>query len=212
MIRYLSSVVLVLTLLSGCVAINGVANTTLVRPLPQAPTFQLINTTDGDPAIARKIGQMVAYQLLRRGFKNPEGKAPDMKVLIAFDVIPAGTTSTAFTTINQPQSRYFVSGDTVYRKSQTAFATTSVDTTQDFQKTIAIRIINTATGLPHWEGQVSETGWCNQIFVTAPNLLALMFEKFPGEVSNARKRIDQNDPAVQETRRIFPPDTNWECR
>lgn len=210
--RTILTAVLAAGLVAGCVFVEGVANTSLVRPMPPATTFQLVDAGNNQPAVARKIGQMVAYQLLRRGYKNPVGAEPaDLKVLFSFDVAPAGSTSTAYTTINQPKAKYFVSGDTVYRKAQTATASTSVSTSENFQKTIAVRIVSAASGDTYWEGQVSEVGWCNQIFVTAPHILALMFEKFPDEVANSRKRMEQNDPAAQEMRRLFLPDTDWGC-
>lgn len=207
----LVAVAAMIALLSGCALIKGVSNTSLVKPLPPTPTFQLVNASNSEPAVARKVGQMVAYQLIRRGFRNPDGTAPDLKALFDFDVVPAGATSTAFTTIDQPRGKYFVSGDTIYRKAQTATATTTVNTSQNYQKTIAVRIVDAKSGDVYWEGQVSEVGWCNQIFVTAPHILSLMFDRFPEEATNVRKTIDQNDPAVQEIRRLFPADTDWGC-
>jgi hypothetical protein len=205
--------VLALTaVLSGCVAINGVSNTSLVRPLPSEPTFQLVSAGNTDPAVSRKVGQMIAYQLLRRGFRNPpkDGEA-ELKALYSFDVVPAGSTSTAFTTIHQPRQSYVSGGGVVTSRASIATATTVVDTDPTYQKTIAVRIVDAKTGSTYWEGQVSETGSCNRIFVTAPNILALLFDKFPREVSNASRRIEENDPAVKELRGLFPH-TNWGCR
>ncbi|MRR50710.1 MAG: DUF4136 domain-containing protein [Rhodocyclaceae bacterium] len=199
-------------LISGCVNIKGVSNTSLVRPLPPAPTFQLENLAEDDPAIARKVGQMVAYQLLKQGFRNPaKDETPDLKARFSYDVVPAGVTSTAFTTINQPKQNYYVTGNTVTKKGTNATATTVVSNTQEYQRTVALRILDTKTGAVYWEGNVSSVGSCNRIFVTAPNILALMFEKFPGDVSNSSKVITDSDPAVQELRGLFPG-TEWGCR
>ena len=197
--------------LHGCVAINGVSNSSLVRPLLPEPTFRLFSA-EGTGAVDRKVGQMIAYQLLKRGFQNTKGEPQQLNVIFATDVAPAGVKTTAFTTINQPKQRYTVVGNNVVRKSGTATATTVVDSTQNFKKSISVWIEDAATGDIYWEGEVSEVGWCRQIFVTAPNILALMFEGFPDEATNRNKRVDDRDPVVQELRSLFPPDTNWGCR
>lgn len=198
---------------TGCVRIEGFANSSLVRPIPPAPTFKLESQTGNDPVIDRKVGQLIAYQLLRKGFQNPsKDQPPDTVVRFSFDVALAGTTSTAFTTINQPKQRATVIGNTVYTKQSTATATTHVSKNQNYRKTVAVQIVDGRSGETHWEGQVFEEGWCNQILVTTPEILTLMFERFPEDMTNVSKRVNDGDPGVLELRKLFPPDTNWSCK
>jgi hypothetical protein len=81
-----------------------------------------------------------------------------------------------------------------------------------YQKTIVVRITRAATGEKLWDGVVSENGWCNQIFVTAPQILSMMFEGFPREITNNQKVVTDGDDGTKELRRLFPPETNWGCQ
>lgn len=196
--------------LASCAAIKGIGNTALYAPVPPASTFA-IQQLAGDPVVGSKIEKMIAYQLTRHGHVQTD-KSPDLLVSFAFDVALAGSTSTAYTTIRQaPQSAY-VYGNTVTVNQSRSTATTYVDTTREFQKSIAIRIAKANTGARMWEGTVTERGWCNQIFVTSPQILSLMFQNFPNELTNMQKMVTDADEGAKEIRRVFPAETNWGCR
>lgn len=196
--------------LASCAAIKGTGNTALYAPLPAASTFA-IQQLGGDPVVGSKIERMIAYQLTKYGYVQTE-KTPDLLVSFAFDVVLAGSTSTAYTTIRQAPQTAYVNGNSVTVNASRSTATTYINTTSEFQKSIAIRISKASTGGRLWEGAVSERGWCNQIFVTAPQILSLMFQNFPNELTNVQKMVTDGDAVAKEIRRIFPADTNWGCR
>lgn len=199
-------------ILGGCVVLKGVGNTTLVKPLPPTGTFRLEGPLDTEPAVARKVGQMIAYQLLKRGYRNPADAQPDLLARFDFDVTPAGSHSTAFTTIDQPRQKYVASGNTLIRKQSTASAFTTVKTSTLFQRLLVVRLVDRKTGDTYWEGQASAVGECGQFFVVAPQIVALLFERFPEDLSNSRRDIPESDPEVMAIRNLFPRDTNWGCR
>lgn len=201
---------LVLALLvTGCASIKGVSNSNAYSDLPTGGTFA-VRLLNGDPVIGPKIERMLRYQLEKRGYRYND-TSPDLVVAYTFDVVGAGSASSAHTFINTAPQTAFVWGSTVSFSPSYSTATTVVKTTRLYAKTIAVRISRATTGQKLWDGVVSETGWCNQIFVTAPQILSLMFEDFPLERTNVQKMVTDADPGAQEMQKLFPADTNWGC-
>jgi len=196
--------------LTSCAAIKGTGNTVLYAPVPPASTFAIQQLT-GDPVVGRKIERMIGHQMTKHGHVQT-AQSPDLLVSFAFDVSPAGSTFTAYTTIHQAPQTAYVFGNTVTVNQSRSTATTFIGTTREFQKSIAIRISKANTGERLWEGTVTERGWCNQIFVTSPQILSLMFQNFPNELTNLQKMVTDADESTKEIRRVFPADTNWGCR
>jgi len=196
--------------LTSCASIKGTGNTVLHAPVPPASTFA-IQQLAGDPAVGSKIERMIAHQLTNHGHVQTN-TSPDLLVSFAFDVVPAGSRSTAYTTIHQAPQTAFIHGNTVTVNQSRSTATTFINTTREFQKSIAIRISKASTGVRLWDGTVTERGWCNQIFVTSPQILSLMFKNFPNEITNMQKVVTDADESAKAIRRIFPDDTNWGCR
>ncbi len=196
-------------LLTGCAAIKGVSNSNAHSDLPAESTF-VIRLLNGDPVIGPKIERMLRYQLEKRGYRYND-TSPDLLVAYTFDVVGAGSASSAHTFINSAPQTAYVWGNTVSFSPSYSTATTVVNTRRLYAKTIAVRISRATTGQKLWDGVVSETGWCNQIFVTTPQILSLMFEDFPRERTNVQKMITDGDPGAQEMRKLFPADTNWGC-
>ncbi len=195
---------ILLTALTGCAGfIKGVTNTNLHKA-PEPLASYTIEAASGDSVIGRKIVRMLDYQMQKLGFTQADSPSGDMKVLFAFDVVPAGAVSRARTRVYQPPSS--TSGSTV------ATATTTVTTTQLFDKSIAVRMVESSTNETLWEGLTTERGWCNQILLSAPAILSLMFQDFPGEQTNARERRSVDAPEAREFKALFPKDTNWGCR
>lgn len=204
-----ASVLALVLALAGCAHIEGVANTNALKPLPSSGTFA-IELVAGEPTVAKKIERMVALQMESLGYKPaPQATRPTLRVLLAFDVVPEGTASTAPIILHGAARTTFVGG--------TAFTTQTPSTIiggggiRIFRKTIAINIVDGSTGDLLWEGHVSESGWCNQIFVTAPHILGLMFDRFPREATNVREVVVANDPRAERFTKLFPPDTDWSC-
>lgn len=196
--------------LSACVHIKGVGNSNLYSELPRQGTFA-IQLLDGDPIVGKKIERFVSYQVAKQGY-TPSDKSPDFLVSFAFDVSPAGSVASAYTTVNRAPQTAYVYGNTVTINRSNTTTSTYINNTNMYQKTIAIRISRASTGEKLWDGVVSETGWCNQIFVTSPQILSLMFEGFPREMTNITKTVTNGDDGVKELRSLFPPETNWGCQ
>ncbi len=96
--------------------------------------------------------------------------------------------------------------------SKISTATTTVRTTRIYEKSIAVRMVKGSTNETLWEGITTEEGWCNQIVVTAPAILAAMFDGFPREQTNVRDTRSVDAPEAKEFKALFPGDTNWGCR
>jgi hypothetical protein len=62
-----------------------------------------------------------------------------------------------------------------------------------------------------WEGRVTEIGWCSQIFVTAPHIFGLLFDRFPEEAINVIETVNDN-PRSAKFKSLFPENTNWGCK
>ncbi len=153
---------------------------------------------------------MLRYKLERLGYGYTEA-APDFLVSFAYDTVPAGSVSSAYTVINDAPQTAYVWGNTVSFDSSYSTATTVAHSTRLYTKTLAVRISRATTGEKLWDGVVSETGWCNQLFVTAPQILSLMFDGFPREQTNVRRMVTDADEGAKEIRTVFPPDTDWGC-
>lgn len=198
---------------AGCALvyqIEGVANSNVYRTPNRSATFG-VQYAYGDPIVAPKVERMLSAILQRNGL-TPATTEPQLKVFLAFDVVPAGQVSSARSFVYNPPQTATVVGNQVFTSGGRPTVTTVVSTTQLYTKTIAVLIVDATTGERVWEGTTSETGWCNQIFVTAPHILSLMFERFPREATNVRKMVAKSDPVAAELKRRFPPDTNWGCR
>ena len=185
--------------LAGCAGlIKGVTNTNPYAT-PRSSASYTIEPGSGGPVMAPKIARMLDHQMQKLGFRRADASG-DLKVSFAFDVVPVGTISRAHTFI------YPTSGSTV------ATANTTISTMRIFEKSIAVRLVETRTNEILWEGLTTEKGWCDQILVTAPAILSLLFKDFPREQTNARQVQNINAPAANEFKALFPPDTDWGCR
>lgn len=198
-----------LALISGCAAIKGTSNTNNYEKIDMNSMIA-IEQKMGDDAVGRKIEKMLAYQLNKVGLKSGSN-SPKYKVEWGYDVVLDGMSSTAFTTISNPKQSAYVIGNTAYLNKSTSTAMTFIDDDAIYKKTIAVRIVDAATGKPAWTGNVTERGICSQIFVTAPMILSLMFEGFPIEHTNKTKTLSQTDDGPKELMSVFPADTNWRC-
>ncbi len=200
--------------LSGCSAITnfyiqGVSNTNLYTVMPRTGTFA-VRLVSGDSIVGNKIERMLRYKFEKLGYRFTEA-SPDVLVSFAYDTVPAGSLSSAYTVINQAPQTAYVWGNTVNFSSSYSTATTVAVSTRLYTKTIAVRISRASNGEKLWDGVVSETGWCNQIFVTAPQILSLLFDGFPREQTNVRRIVTDEDEEAKDIRTVFPPDTDWGC-
>ncbi len=185
--------------LAGCAGlIRGVTNTNHYATPPSSASYT-IEPGSGDPVMAPKIARMLDHQMQKLGFRRADASG-DLKVSFAFDVVPVGAISRAYTFI------YPASGSTV------STANTTISTTSIFEKSIAVQLVETRTNEVLWEGLTTEKGWCDQILVTAPGILSLLFKDFPREQTNARQMQTTSTPAANEFKALFPPDTDWGCR
>lgn len=208
--RRLLAVLLTVAVLGGCSAIQGVSNTNLYSELPRTGTFA-IRLVGGDPVVGSKVERLLRFKLEKQGYGFND-TSPEFLVSFTFDTVPAGSISSAYTTINRAPQTAYVYGNTVNFRPSTSTATTTVSSTNIYVKTIAVRISRASTGEKLWDAAVSETGWCNQLFVTAPQILSLMFDGFPREQTNVQRVITEADDGAKELRSVFPPDTSWGCR
>lgn len=201
--------------LAGCAAITaiawikGVLNTNLYADIPRSGTFA-VRLVSGNSVVGNKVERMLRYKLERLGYRFMEA-VPDFLVSFTYDIVPAGSVSSAHTVINRAPQTAYVWGNTVSFSPSYSTATTVVDSTRLYTKTIAVRISHASTGEKLWDGVVSETGWCNQLFVTAPQILSLMFDGFPREQTNVQRLVTDADEGAREIRTVFPPDTDWGC-
>jgi hypothetical protein len=210
MISRIFAAFLVTVFISGCAGIKGVKNTNLYDQIPKNAKYS-INLEYGDDITGAQIQKMLDYQLQQLGLsKIDDPKLADVVVRYGFDVKLVGKNSTAFTTVQPGKSTATIIGNTAYIKSRPSTATTFVSDDDEFEKSIQV-LIQSQSGKKLWEGKVSEKGWCNQIFVTAPHIFALMFENFPEPAINIREMV-ANNSAVERYKAIFPKNTNWGCR
>lgn len=195
--------------LAGCM-IKGVKNTNTYSPLPTQGTFALV-LDSGDEIVGSRLQKMLEHQMRTLGLTpSNDGNSADVVVRWAFDVVPVGSTSTAFTSIQPGRSTANIVGNTAYIRSKPGTATTYTSTDADYQKTIAVKMYG-KNNEKLWEGKVTEVGWCNQIFVTAPHIFGLMFDKFPQEAINVSEAVS-DDPRTERFKKLFPEGTNWGCR
>jgi len=207
-IRAALSFVILFTL-TGCM-IKGVKNTNAYATLPSNGTYALI-LDSGDDITAPRIEKMLDYQMRNLGLSPAQNVTEaDVHVRWAFDVVPMGSTSTAFTSIQPGRATANIVGNTAYIRSRPGTATTFTSTSDNYQKTIAVKMIG-RSGQKLWEGRVTEVGWCNQIFVTSPHILSLLFDKFPVEAINVTEEVNDN-PQSDKFKKLFPENTNWGCR
>ena len=203
-------VLLMTVVVSGCaMMIKGVSNTNLYAELPRTGTFA-VQLVDGDPVVGNKISQMLRFKFEKLGYRFRE-MSPDLLVLFSFDTVSAGSVSSAYTSIYTAPQTAYISGNTVQISESYSTATTIGRSTRLYTKTIAIRISRASTGEKLWDGVVSETGWCNQLFVTAPHILSLMFDGFPRAQTNVRRIVSDTDGGATDLKAVFPPNTDWGC-
>jgi hypothetical protein len=68
-----------------------------------------------------------------------------------------------------------------------------------FVKVLNVRVVDSKSSLRTgkevrvWEAHTEEKGWCNQILITAPHIIAAMFESFDASVVNQAKVMREND-------------------
>ena len=198
--------------LSGCAGfIRGVTNSNLHKAPPSHATYTL-EAVSAEPIIGHKIERMLHYQMQKLGFRRADISPGDIKVSYVFGVAPAGAVSNAYTFIYRPPQTVTVTENLVTTSPTFTTATTSVRTTRIFLKSIAVRMVDGRTNEVLWEGLTTEEGWCNQIFVTAPAILSLMFKDFPQEQTNVRKTLSIDDGTAREFKSLFSADTNWGCK
>jgi hypothetical protein len=201
--------------LAGCAAhIRGVANTNVAQSASFTGKTFSVQQVDGDQLVGKKIGMMVGKALSLNGMSEA-GSNSDYIVKYAFDVVPDGELSSANTVVTVPSVAPQIQGNAnvIGNPPPTvAYASTSTSKLKLFKKTIAISIWDQKTNERMWEGEASETGWCDQIFVTSPQILSLMFSDFPDPLSNAVKKVDANDEFTKKVRSVFPDSTSWACQ
>lgn len=212
MIRAFATVVLAVAAasLAGCAAIKGVSNTNLYTDFPRTGTFG-IRLVSGDPIVGNKIDRLLRFKIEKLGYRYTEA-TPDLLVSYTYDTVPAGSVSSAYTVINRAPQTAYVCENTVSLSPSYSTATTVAGSTRLYTKTIAVRISRASTGEKLWDGVVSETGWCSQLFVTAPQILSLMFDSFPREQTNVQRMVTDADEGAKAIRTAFPPDTDWGCQ
>lgn len=211
--RYLLPWALIfLATLTGCAGlIRGVTNSNFYKAPPSHATYTL-KAVSADPIIGHKIERMLHYQMQKLGFRRADNPPGDIKVSYVFDVTPAGVVSNAYTFIYQPAQTATVMGNQITTSPTFTTATTSVSTTRIFKKSIAVRMVDERTNEVLWEGLTTEEGWCDQIVVTAPAILSLMFEDFPQEQTNVTKTRTIDEASAREFKSLFPVNTNWGCK
>lgn len=198
--------------LNGCATqIKGTTNTNLYNKLPSQASYTIENVL-GDPILNPKIEKMLHYQMKKLGFKRTEKKSTDIKVLYGFEVILDGEISNAYTFMYQPKQFAQIVGNQVTTNSAYRSSATTTSVTKLFKKSIVVRIIDVKAGEKLWEGLTSEVGWCDQILVTAPYILSVLFDNFPQEATNVIKSVRVNNPVAKEFRALFPKNSNWNCQ
>lgn len=208
--KVLTTCMIFLFIVACAPRIRGVTNTNFYN-LPDSKASYVIERVSGNPMLAPKIEKMLHYQMKKLGFIHAENKKPEIKLLYVFDVVPAGSISLANTFMFQPMRTATVIGDTIYESPTSASGVTVTKRVNLYTKSIVVRIIDANTEETLWEALTEETGWCNRIFVTAPEILAVMFENYPFDKANVSKDVYSNDPVANEYKALFP-DTYWGCR
>jgi len=195
-------------LLVGCAPwIKGFANSALYKPLPSAGTFK-VEYLGANDVEASKLDRILVYQFKKLGYKPSDSDSADLKVSYSFNVISGGSRSGAIATTS-PQTHTIVGNTIVSSPSTTTVIPFS---TNLFVKRITVKVADNRTGDKLWESSVEETGWCNQIFVTAPYIFGLMFDDFPEEATNRVEAIGGGDPRATEFKKLYPKNTNWNCK
>lgn len=196
-------------LVSGCM-IRGIKNANNFQALPSQGTYAL-QLDSGDEITGSQIQRMLDFQMKEFGLvPSADLASADVVVRWAFDVVPVGSTSAAFTSIQPGRSTATLVGNTAYIRSNPSVATTTTSSSANYQKTIAVKMFG-KTNDKIWEGKVTEVGWCNQIFVTAPHILGLLFDKFQQEAINVQETVS-DDARTQKFKKLFPENTNWGCK
>lgn len=175
--------------------IQGITNSLSPRPPERGAKFT-VKQSAGDPVVGDKIGRILAFRLEQMGFLREDHGEGDFVAEYSFEVVPAGQ---AFRSL-------------VYFPPNLPMAVSRTTATPLWTKGIAVRMVDGRSGTVLWQGATFETGWCNRILNTAPDILAVMFEEFPNEVSSLRRDTRVNDPRVIEMRRLFANSTDWSCR
>ena len=213
MCRYplLRALIFLATLAGSAGCIRGITNSNLYKAPPSHATYTL-EALSVDPIVGHKIELMLHYQMQKLGFRTADQPPGDIKVSYIFDVTPAGAISNAYTFIYRPPQTATITGSQITTSPTFTTATTSVSTTRIFKKSIAVRMVDGRTNEVLWEGLTTEEGWCNQILVTAPAILSLMFKDFPQEQMNVRQTLSIDAARAKEFKSLFPANTNWGCR
>jgi len=201
------AVCLVLQLVGCSPWIKGFVNSALHKPLPSSGTFKVEYLGENEVE-ATKIDRILIYQFKKLGYKPSDSDSADLKISYSFNVIFAGSDSGAITTT--PPQVYTIDGNTIVSSPGTT--TVIPFSTNLFKNSITVKVVDSRTGNKLWESSVEETGWCDQIFVTAPYIFGLMFDNFPEEATNRIEAIRGDDTRVTELKKLYPENTNWNCK
>lgn len=198
--------------LSACSSLQGVSYTERQAEVPVSARF-VIHTASVDGALAAKISRMLEESLRLRSWQpvlSPE--EAEYSWHLGFATQAAGTRL-------ESQPPFFYSG----LRSRQGFGQglfwepsfledfPELRTRTQYRHELWLRLERTLDQELIWQGSINEISDCDQIFVRAPLLLALLMRDFPQEKTYARERIDSRDPLVQKLRALFPEVRNWAC-
>ena len=191
--------------------INAVVNSMNYRDVAVTGTYRVV-LVGGDVLIGSKVERMLSFAMEQAGFTKPTKlEDADFTLVYAFDVVPDGQKSSSFTTVyNAPRTGY-IFGNSVYVSGGISIPRTATSTTSLYSKSLSLRLTGTKTGELIWQSNATESGWCDQILVTAPSLISLQFKDFPKERTNYRQSTDHRNPYVKKILGLFPKDTDWGC-
>lgn len=197
--------------LAAAGSIDGVVNSISYSDAALVGTYRVV-LVGGDALIGSKIERMLSFAMEQVGFSKPiKSEDAEFTLVYAFDVVPDGQKSNSFTTVyNAPRTGYIV-GNNVYVSGGNLTPRTATTSTNLYAKYLSLRLTDSKDGKLIWQSSASETGWCDQIIVTAPELISLLYKEFPRERTNYRQSTDHRDPYVKKILGLFPKDTDWGC-
>ena len=79
-----------------------------------------------------------------------------------------------------------------------------------FVKALSVRVVDRKSSLSAgkevrvWEAHTEEKGWCHQILITAPHIIAAMFENFDLSVVNKAKAMGKNEELAMRVMETGP--------
>jgi len=79
-----------------------------------------------------------------------------------------------------------------------------------YVKALSVRVVDRKSSLSAgkevrvWEAHTEEKGWCNQILITAPHIIAAMFQNFDLSVVNKAKAMGKNEELAMRVMETGP--------